>query len=213
MKNRPDSLPRPPRLAEGMIWLLTPAHSREPVLGDLAEEYTDISQRQTQGQARAWYWNQVLTSLPHLLNWLMRGSQYLAGFVALALGYLVLGVALSVVFALFHQLYTLNLFQGMVVLALGVRLGLEALAMLGGSFAAGIILAQGDHLHWRRLTLILLLFAALILLPSLFRLATGTHFMPQPYLLARMAMTLPVLVIGAVAGRNLVRWFERRRSL
>jgi hypothetical protein len=212
MKEPASPPARPPRLAEGMIWLLTPAHSREPVLGDLAEEFCDISARQTPGRAQAWYWKQVLTSSPYLVNWQMRGSHWLAAFVALALGYLVLSVVLTGVFALFHQLYTVNFFQGMIALALGVRLGFEAIAMLAGGLAVGFILAQTEHNHWRHLAASLAIFAGLILWPSIFKLVAGTPIMPQLYVLSRAGMTLPLLVIGAVAGRNLAAFLVRRRS-
>jgi predicted permease len=61
---------RPPRLAEWVITRTLPGgEDREVVLGDLAEEFDDITGRRGEGPARSWYWRQVLRSIvPNLVR-------------------------------------------------------------------------------------------------------------------------------------------------
>ena len=54
--------PRPPRFATVLLWLLLPREEREFVLGDLEERWRE------RGHARAWYWEQVLRSVGHVLR-------------------------------------------------------------------------------------------------------------------------------------------------
>ena len=68
MDQDPNSLTpyRPPRLAEGLIVVLSPKNTRDAVLGDLAEEFET---RCTISHRSAWFWycGQVVRSSPHLL--------------------------------------------------------------------------------------------------------------------------------------------------
>jgi putative ABC transport system permease protein len=54
---------RPPRLAERLVAWSAPAHDREAMLGDLAEELAVRADARGHVRAAAWYWRQALRSL------------------------------------------------------------------------------------------------------------------------------------------------------
>ena len=59
---------RPPRLAEGMLALALAAEDRGPVIGDLAEEFSELAAVGGMARARQWYWRQVLGSIPPVMG-------------------------------------------------------------------------------------------------------------------------------------------------
>ncbi len=58
---------RPPWIAERLLLRILPAEHRTPVVGDLAEEYTEIAATSGSFRADAWYWRQALGSIPPLV--------------------------------------------------------------------------------------------------------------------------------------------------
>lgn len=80
-----------PRIAEALLrGFIADPGLEEVILGDLAEERNDRAETSGTGPGHAWYWRQVLKSLPHLLHewWLQlspREVLRVLGRVALAL--------------------------------------------------------------------------------------------------------------------------------
>lgn len=59
----------PPKTAQFILYLVIPRKEREPLLGDLREEYETIIRPQLSlRQARIWYWVQVMTSVGPILG-------------------------------------------------------------------------------------------------------------------------------------------------
>jgi putative ABC transport system permease protein len=54
---------KPPRLAAWLARLATPPQDREPLLGDLEEEFRSLAEENGRARARSFYWSQVLRSL------------------------------------------------------------------------------------------------------------------------------------------------------
>lgn len=192
--------PRPPRLAELLVQVLTPEDSRDPVLGDLLEVFAEKCAHETLTAARAWYWRQALSSLPYLTAWRMRGSRVLASLMALLVSYLVLAASLALFFLLFRQAYAFNLFQGAVLLALGVRLALECLAFFAGGAILGLVMATSGWREARFVGLVALVLCGLVFLPDLLAIAEAEQEVARVYLYARIAGGLPVLVTGTWIG-------------
>jgi predicted permease len=59
-----EPLVTPPRAARGLLRIVLPDDHREPVIGDLDEEFLRRFPGRTSSKAGAWYWTQVVTSLP-----------------------------------------------------------------------------------------------------------------------------------------------------
>lgn len=60
---------RGPRFAEALLrGFISDPELEEAILGDLAEEWSERAERAGSGAASAWYWGQVLRSVPHLLR-------------------------------------------------------------------------------------------------------------------------------------------------
>lgn len=58
----------PPRTAERLLEALgARADFRDPLLGDMDEEYMDRAERDGERAARRWYWRESLRTAPHLL--------------------------------------------------------------------------------------------------------------------------------------------------
>lgn len=57
----------PPKFAEYLLYFL-PKKNREPLLGDLEEEYHDIYARFGKSKAEFWYWGQVVRSFWPLIT-------------------------------------------------------------------------------------------------------------------------------------------------
>ncbi|HYL83475.1 MAG TPA: permease prefix domain 2-containing transporter [Candidatus Angelobacter sp.] len=58
--------PRPPRLAAWLVELFTSADQAECILGDLAEEFSDLASRSGVVSVRRWYWRQSAKTIAHL---------------------------------------------------------------------------------------------------------------------------------------------------
>jgi len=71
MNAGPPRFPVPPRLLEALLERLLPVALREPYLGDLREEYTEVCERRGLRRARFWYVSQILRSRP----WSLRASR------------------------------------------------------------------------------------------------------------------------------------------
>lgn len=90
MDRNPNALkqPRPPRLAEALIGVLSQKHIRDALLGDLAEEF-DARSAQSQRSAWFWYWGQAALSCRHLLYARVTANRHhniLAGILVSLLG-------------------------------------------------------------------------------------------------------------------------------
>lgn len=57
---------RPPRLAAWLVELFAPAKEAESILGDLQEEFSDLTSRSGVRFARRWYWRQCVKTVFHL---------------------------------------------------------------------------------------------------------------------------------------------------
>ncbi|MEM8815870.1 MAG: hypothetical protein AAGE85_08585 [Pseudomonadota bacterium] len=68
---RPRSAP--PAIAEALVSRLTPQPHRSYLLGDLAEGYA-LQLRQSEAEARSWYWRQTLRSMPFLTGLRLRSD-------------------------------------------------------------------------------------------------------------------------------------------
>ena len=98
----------PPRTAELLLESLGAGASfGEPLLGDMAEEFTDRVERDGQGAARRWYYGEAIRVTPHLLRVWGRGLRpgdmrrlasliFAAYFFTLMLTFLVMMVTQSV---------------------------------------------------------------------------------------------------------------------
>jgi hypothetical protein len=58
--------PRPPRLAAWLVELFASAQRAESILGDLSEEFSDITSKSGVVSGRRWYWRQSLKTILHL---------------------------------------------------------------------------------------------------------------------------------------------------
>lgn len=76
--------PRPPRLAGWLVELFASPYQSESILGDLAEEFSDIASKLGVASARRWYWRQSLKTIAHLAGSSFRTAPWsLAGVVLL----------------------------------------------------------------------------------------------------------------------------------
>lgn len=62
----------PPSLAEKALLLTLSKEEREGIIGDLAEEYSDIRSRHGKEFADLWYWRQVIASTAPVMFMLIR---------------------------------------------------------------------------------------------------------------------------------------------
>jgi len=60
--------PSPPKTAEFLIYIIAPNKAIEPMLGDLHEEFLEISCKHGLRFARFWYWKQVLSSIIPIIH-------------------------------------------------------------------------------------------------------------------------------------------------
>jgi hypothetical protein len=73
---------RSPRLAAWVVELFTSANQAQAILGDLAEEFSDMTSKSGVLSARRWYWRQSLRSIAHLAGSSIRTAPWsLAGVV------------------------------------------------------------------------------------------------------------------------------------
>jgi hypothetical protein len=76
--------PRPPLLATWLVELFTAAEQAECILGDLAQEFSDLASRSGVVFARRWYWRQSAKTIAHLAGAAFRTAPWsLAGVVLL----------------------------------------------------------------------------------------------------------------------------------
>ena len=58
----------PPRIAEALLEKVLPADLKEPLLGDLEEEFQQIQFNQSKQACQIWYWRQALLTSFHFFN-------------------------------------------------------------------------------------------------------------------------------------------------
>jgi len=58
----------PPRIAEALLEKVLPADLKEPLLGDLEEEFQQIQFNQSKQACQIWYWRQALLTSFHYFN-------------------------------------------------------------------------------------------------------------------------------------------------
>lgn len=194
--NRLSPIYRPPKMAETLIGLSTPAHLRDPLLGDFAEEFWRLCQKHNKSQANKWYWQQALRSLPHLIPASIHSNAFLIGLAMVGIVYLLFRVWLNFAFGIFRRLYDSDIFHGSILAALSTRLSIELIGFL----LAGAIIQFGLYIfrHRARMnnTWPLLLFATALILPSLITLSDAPKVMVI-YSLARAVLAVPALFAGA----------------
>lgn len=61
-------MPAPPRLAEALLEKVLPVQLKEPVLGDLEEEFHQIQLSRSKQACQLWYWRQALITSFHYAN-------------------------------------------------------------------------------------------------------------------------------------------------
>ena len=77
---------RPPRLAAWLVSLFGSSEQAESILGDLAEEFSDIASKSRVSSAHGWYWRQSLKTIAHLAASSFRTAPWsLVGVVFLGL--------------------------------------------------------------------------------------------------------------------------------
>jgi hypothetical protein len=79
--------PRPPRLAAWLVSLFGSSEQAESILGDLAEEFSDLASRSGAVPARRWYWRQSLKTIAYLAGSSFRTAPWSLASVVL-LGFL-----------------------------------------------------------------------------------------------------------------------------
>ena len=98
---------RPPRLARWLLERALPFHNRPVMLGDLEEEFH--ARRREGRSARAWYWRQAVSSVPHAvgrrvprIQWLLADIRFTLrmwrrqpSFVAAAIATQAVGIAVT----------------------------------------------------------------------------------------------------------------------
>src|SRR5882724_6347978 len=60
------NLVQPPRIATALVNLFTPSGGGESILGDLLEEFSQLSSKSGVVVARRWYWRQTVKTIAHL---------------------------------------------------------------------------------------------------------------------------------------------------
>jgi hypothetical protein len=71
-----SSLPSPPNLAEKLLLLFLSRNDRANLIGDLAEEFTEIELKHGSRFADLWYWKQTLASVFPLTKKALRWSLF-----------------------------------------------------------------------------------------------------------------------------------------
>ena len=76
--------PRPPRFGAWLVSLFGSSQQAESILGDLAEEFSDIASKSGVASARRWHWRQSLKTIAHLAGSSFRTAPWsIAGVVLL----------------------------------------------------------------------------------------------------------------------------------
>ncbi|HEV2196134.1 MAG TPA: permease prefix domain 2-containing transporter [Candidatus Acidoferrum sp.] len=79
-----EPLPRPPWLAAWLVELFTPAEQADSILGDLHEEFSEVTSKSGVAAARRWYWRQSVKTICHLSGAAFRNAPWsIAGIVLL----------------------------------------------------------------------------------------------------------------------------------
>ncbi|MGB8457833.1 MAG: permease prefix domain 2-containing transporter [Candidatus Acidiferrum sp.] len=63
-----STLAHPPRIASWLVELFAPAEQAESILGDLLEEFSDLTSKSGLASARRWYWRQSAKTIVHLFG-------------------------------------------------------------------------------------------------------------------------------------------------
>ncbi len=69
-------LVQPPRIAAGLVNLFTPAKDADLIIGDLHEEFSQLTSTSGVAVARGWYWRQALKTIAHLVCTAFRTSPW-----------------------------------------------------------------------------------------------------------------------------------------
>ena len=192
--------PTPPRAPRWLINWITPL-SAEGLLGDLDEEFAARVRGQGRPSARAWYWRQVVRSLPHLLR-LRAVETALAGRRTVPAG--IIGCVLSLL--LLYALLAFASYPNTAPLAELSPTAFLVLWVFGGSTLGAVLAAFGTpgvapEPSPSRVAAVGLTAALLLLLGIDEALSLG-----QQILIAALAVT------GAATGDTLARRRPLRRT-
>jgi hypothetical protein len=106
-------------LATWILSRLAPENERDPLIGDLAEEYALRSKATSSSAARKWYLRQVCASVPPLLRARLRRPMWLATFGFALAAYIAIGVVQLIVGWVIADIYDpLNLIIGLPMVVL-----------------------------------------------------------------------------------------------
>src|ERR1700688_4363790 len=67
---------RPPRLAVWLVDLFVFDRRGESIVGDLAEEFSELASASGIASARSWYWRQSARAIAHLLGMAFRAAPW-----------------------------------------------------------------------------------------------------------------------------------------
>jgi hypothetical protein len=81
MTTQPDFV-RPPSIATWLVNLFAPAEG-ESILGDLLEEYSDVSSKSGVTFAQRWYWRQTRRTIAHLVGNAFRAAPWLIAAIVI----------------------------------------------------------------------------------------------------------------------------------
>lgn len=194
---------RPPALPQTILsWIALPA-DRQVLLGDLHEEFASRTHRRSGRGARAWYWRQAALSMPYLLLQRLRaeGVRKMGITIFTTLAALAMIVAWDIWVARASVQYVASRADTPSLLV--VRSLYFTIQMFGVALA-GAAVAVLTFTRTRRFALNALyclgpVIAALMLV-SLFNLLAAEGGYPMGYLLIRLGLSIPALLLGAVIG-------------
>lgn len=89
-----STLAQPPSIASWLVELFAPAEHAESILGDLAEEFSDLVSKSGLASARRWYWRQSVKTIVHLFGTGFRIAPWSIVGIVLG-GFLLLPFAIS----------------------------------------------------------------------------------------------------------------------
>ncbi len=199
----------PPRLAHALLAVSAGATDKAALIGDLEEEFGQRV-RTSPRAARAWYWRQAYSSLPHLLLERMRTERMRR------LGLAALAVLAGFIFISLWEIFVArNAARGFAGLSgtpsfLAVRIVYLAAQMFGVAAAGGAIAAlifQREETFLHNAVRRLAPAAIVMFLPWIIATLNPADTYPLSFRLVWLALAAPSLVGGAWLVR---KWLSRR---
>ena len=191
----------PSRIQRRLMWLISPRHLRNELLGDMEEEFHGIASRVSPAAASRWYRRQLVRSAGPLLGQRLRACRPELVTLGAFLGYWAFYCCELMAMRALAAVSQSGIDSTFVARNLLLVLGIEVLALAAAGIAIGLVVGLAKSArHVQALATVAL--TATFVVPTVINTFRYPDAVPIELRIAFALLAFPLIATGAALGRR-----------